>query len=64
MIQTPHRWDDAAPRPGFADELLARLALGDAPPALPLAAPARNLIAGALGGATIALLLTRRRRVR
>ncbi len=62
MIETPRRWDDTAPRPDFADELLARLALGDAPSSP--ASPSRNLIAGALGGATIALLLTRRRRER
>ena len=62
MIETPRRWDDAAPRPDFADELLARLALGETPPSLPV--PARHLIAGALGGATVALLLTRRRRER
>jgi hypothetical protein len=62
VIETPRRRDDAAPRPGFADELLARLALAEAPRSLP--APARNLIAGALGGATIVLLLARRRRTR
>ncbi|HEX2057125.1 MAG TPA: hypothetical protein VHI71_02045 [Actinomycetota bacterium] len=62
MIEVPRGWDDAAPRPDFADELLARLALGEAPPREP--GQARSLLAGALGGATVALLLTRRRRER
>lgn len=62
MIETPRRWDDAAPRPGFADELLARLAVVDPPSRGP--AQARSLLAGALGGATVALLLARRRRER
>lgn len=66
MMGTRHTLSTTTPRPGFADELLARLAadagLSDRGPG------AGRVVAGAVGGATfsaaIALLLAHRRRER
>ena len=59
-------WLEDVPRPGFAEELLIRLVRDDDRRAL--GNGLRNVVAGALGGATVtasvALMLASRRRSR